>query len=61
MDEPTGNLDSESEAEVIEHIFKLHKEGKTIVIVTHNNEIAKKAEMIFTIKDGKLATSQISK
>ena len=61
MDEPTGNLDSESESEVLEHIFKLHKEGKTIVIVTHNSEIAKKAEMIFTIKDGKLATSQISK
>jgi len=54
MDEPTGNLDSESEAEVLDHIFKLHKEGKTIVIVTHNGEIAKKAEMIFTIRDGKL-------
>jgi len=54
MDEPTGNLDSESESEVLEHIFKLHKEGKTIVIVTHNSEIAKKAETIFLIKDGKL-------
>lgn len=54
MDEPTGNLDSESEAEVLEHIFRLHKEGKTIVIVTHNNEIAKKAEMIFNIRDGRL-------
>lgn len=54
MDEPTGNLDSESEAEVLGQIFKLHKEGKTIVIVTHNNEIAKRAEMIFKIRDGKL-------
>lgn len=53
MDEPTGNLDSESEAEVLGQIFKLHKEGKTIVIVTHNNEIAKRAEMIFKIRDGK--------
>lgn len=54
MDEPTGNLDSESEADVLDQIFRLHKEGKTIVIVTHNNEIAKRAEMIFKIRDGKL-------
>jgi putative ABC transport system ATP-binding protein len=54
MDEPTGNLDSESEAEVIEHIFKLHKEGKTIVIVTHNSEIAKRTEKIFEIRHGRV-------
>jgi putative ABC transport system ATP-binding protein len=56
MDEPTGNLDSESEAEVLDHIFKLHKEGKTIVIVTHNKDIAQKAEKIIEIKDGRLAS-----
>lgn len=54
MDEPTGNLDSESESEILEHIIKLHRYGKTIVIVTHNYEIADKAEMIFKIKDGRL-------
>ena len=54
MDEPTGNLDSESEKEVLEHIFKIHKTGKTIVIVTHNNELASKAELLFEIRDGKL-------
>ena len=54
MDEPTGNLDSESEAEVLEHIFDIHKAGKTIVIVTHNNELAKKAEMLFEIRDGRI-------
>jgi putative ABC transport system ATP-binding protein len=54
MDEPTGNLDSESEKEVLEHIFKIHKTGKTVVIVTHNNELAKKAEMVIEIKDGKV-------
>lgn len=54
MDEPTGNLDSVSEAEVLNSIFKLHKDGKTIVIVTHNRDIAKMAEMVFEIKDGKL-------
>jgi putative ABC transport system ATP-binding protein len=54
MDEPTGNLDSESEKEVLEQIFKIHKSGKTVVIVTHNIELAKKAEILFEIKDGKL-------
>jgi len=54
MDEPTGNLDSESEAEVLNAIFKLYKEGKTVVIVTHNNEIAKMAEVVFEIRDGRL-------
>lgn len=55
MDEPTGNLDSQSEKEVLEHIFNIHKAGKTVVIVTHNNELAKKAEMIFKIHDGRLS------
>lgn len=57
MDEPTGNLDSESEAEVFNHIFKLHMQGKTIVIVTHNKDIAKKAQRIIEIKDGMLVSS----
>lgn len=52
MDEPTGNLDSESEAEVLETIFSLHRQGKTVIIVTHNNEIARRAENVITIKDG---------
>ena len=55
MDEPTGNLDSESEKEVLEHIFNVHKTGETIVIVTHNNELAQKAEILFEIRDGKLS------
>jgi len=54
MDEPTGNLDSESEKDVLEHIFNIHKTGKTIVMVTHNNELAKQAEILFEICDGKL-------
>lgn len=55
LDEPTGNLDSESEEEVLNHIFKIHKTGKTIVIVTHNNELAKKAEILFEVRNGKLS------
>jgi putative ABC transport system ATP-binding protein len=58
MDEPTGNLDSESEAEVLKHIFDIHKAGKTVVIVTHNSELAKKAEILFEIRDGKLKSKE---
>ena len=54
MDEPTGNLDSKSEQEVLEYILNVHKAGNTIVIVTHNNELAKHAELIFEIRDGLL-------
>ena len=54
MDEPTGNLDSQSAKEILEHILTLHKSGKTIVVVTHNNELAQKADMVFEIYDGRL-------
>jgi len=55
MDEPTGNLDSQSEHDVLEHIFNIHKTGKTIVIVTHSGDIAKQAELLFEIRDGRLS------
>ena len=54
MDEPTGNLDSQSEQDVMEHIINIHKTGKTIVIVTHSTDIAKQAELLFEIRDGHL-------
>jgi len=54
MDEPTGNLDSKSEQDVLKHIFNINKSGKTIVMVTHSSEIAKQAELIFEIRDGQL-------
>jgi putative ABC transport system ATP-binding protein len=55
MDEPTGNLDSKSEEEVLEILHALHAAGKTIVVVTHNNEIAKKAQQTICVKDGLIA------
>ncbi len=57
MDEPTGNLDSESETEVLDTVSRLHRGGKTVVIVTHNPEIAKLAERVIKVKDGKIMES----
>ena len=54
MDEPTGNLDSASEAEIMKILHLLHRQGKTIVIVTHNEDIARAAERIIHVKDGML-------
>ncbi|TVR00173.1 MAG: ABC transporter ATP-binding protein [Desulfovibrionales bacterium] len=52
MDEPTGNLDSTAEAEVMTILHSLHAQGKTIVIVSHNNDIATASERIIRVKDG---------
>jgi putative ABC transport system ATP-binding protein len=57
MDEPTGNLDSVAEAEVLAAIRTLHQRGKTVVIVTHNTEIAARAELVLHVRDGRLADS----
>ena len=53
-DEPTGNLDSDSTNEVLEIFNSLHKEGRTIVIVTHDREVAVQAHRIMELRDGKL-------
>ncbi|KKU45804.1 MAG: ATPase component of ABC-type transporter, involved in lipoprotein release [Microgenomates group bacterium GW2011_GWA2_46_7] len=53
-DEPTGNLDSKSGHEVVEILTRLNKEGRTIVIVTHDMELAQIAHRIIKIFDGKI-------
>ncbi|NCS31915.1 ABC transporter ATP-binding protein [bacterium] len=53
-DEPTGNLDSKSGAEVFDIFTDLKKEGKTIVIVTHDDHIAKSTQRIVNIRDGRI-------
>ncbi|MBP3737228.1 MAG: bacitracin ABC transporter ATP-binding protein, partial [Lachnospiraceae bacterium] len=53
-DEPTGNLDSGSSREIISIIRKLHAEGRTIILITHDPGIAAQAKRIVTISDGKI-------
>ncbi len=53
-DEPTGNLDSNSGAEVIKILQEICKSGKTVIMVTHNEEQAKVADHIIRLKDGKI-------
>ena len=51
-DEPTGNLDSKMSIEISNILSKLNQEGQTIVMVTHNEELAKSSNKIFELKDG---------
>ena len=51
-DEPTGNLDSHSTGEIMEILNGLHEEGRTVILITHDNEIASRAKRVIKIKDG---------
>ena len=53
-DEPTGNLDSSSGREVMKILHKLHEDGRTIILITHDNHIADEAERVIRIQDGKI-------
>ena len=53
-DEPTGNLDSKTGQQVIEILKNLNKQGKTIIMVTHDLEMAKQADKIIRLRDGKI-------
>ena len=59
-DEPTGNLDSVSSKEIIEILKKLHAEGRTVILITHDNEIAAQAKRVIRIKDGKVERDYIN-
>jgi putative ABC transport system ATP-binding protein len=53
-DEPTGNLDSESGAEILKILVDLHKRGKTLIVVTHDESIAENASRLVQIFDGRI-------
>jgi len=53
-DEPTGNLDSGSSKEIMGILKELHEEGRTVIIITHDNDIATQAKRIIKIMDGRI-------
>ncbi len=53
-DEPTGNLDSKTGSEILKLFHKIHSQGNTIIIVTHDPDIAAQAQRIIYIRDGKI-------
>jgi putative ABC transport system ATP-binding protein len=59
-DEPTGNLDSKTGIEIMELFENLHRQGNTIVLVTHEPEIAEHAHRVVTIRDGVIASDHPS-
>lgn len=59
-DEPTGNLDSGSTKEIMEILQELHREGRTVILITHDNEIAAKAKRIIRIMDGKIVDDRLN-
>lgn len=59
-DEPTGNLDSHSGVEVMKILHELHEEGRTIILITHDNEIAKEAQRVIRIQDGQIIADYLN-
>ena len=58
-DEPTGNLDSGSTKEIMEILKELHGEGRTVILITHDNDIAARARRIIRIMDGHIVEDRI--
>ncbi|MBF0206430.1 MAG: ABC transporter permease [Oligoflexia bacterium] len=58
-DEPTGNLDSHSEKEILQLLSELHQAGITVILVTHEEEIAKHAQRLLRMRDGQILSDEI--
>ena len=59
-DEPTGNLDSKTGGQVLEIFKDLNKRGQTIVVITHESEVARQSQRTITIKDGEIGSDSIN-
>ena len=60
-DEPTGNLDSVSTADVLDLLDDLHGQGRTIVLITHEHDVAERAERTVQIYDGQVRTTEVAR
>lgn len=60
-DEPTGNLDSKTSIEIMGLLEQIHKQGNTIIVVTHEEDIAQHAHRIIRMMDGKIASDTVNK
>ncbi len=58
-DEPTGNLDSKSGAEILKIFSDLHSDGLTIIVVTHDPEVAENGERVIHMRDGKIVSQEV--
>lgn len=58
-DEPTGNLDSKTEEEIMDLFHQLHEQGHTIILVTHEESIARHAQRIIYLVDGKITSDEV--
>lgn len=59
-DEPTGNLDTRSTKDVMKILHNLKDDGRTVIVITHDNEIAEEAERVVRIRDGKIVEDYIN-
>ncbi|HEX6240902.1 MAG TPA: ATP-binding cassette domain-containing protein, partial [Polyangiales bacterium] len=59
-DEPTGNLDSEATAEVLRLLREVHGEGRTVILVTHEQDVAQHTQRIIHVRDGSVLGSETS-
>ncbi len=58
-DEPTGNLDSDTSLMIFDLFRELNRKGLTLIIVTHNKDLARRAEKMYTLRDGKIRVCEI--
>lgn len=59
-DEPTGNLDSHSTEEIMGILKGLHEAGRTVIVITHDSEIAEQAKRVICVKDGKIVDDYLN-
>lgn len=58
-DEPTGNLDSRSTVEIMDILKELHRSGRTVIVITHDDDIARQVNRVIRIMDGRVESDEI--